>query len=66
METIKTLKTPRGNLNIKAVFKTVREAKAEGWSEYFTNEDGTQIFTKHYSEYSVYFSIVADNSPPEL
>ena len=58
METIKTLKTPRGTFNIKAIFKSVQEANENGFYEYFTNDTGEWLFTKHIGKYSVYFAIV--------
>jgi len=58
METIKTIKTPRGTFNVKAIFTNNKEANENGFYEYFTNDDGTHIYTKHISEYSVYFAII--------
>lgn len=58
METIKTIKTPRGTFNVKAVFKSESEANAAGFYYYFTNDDGTGICTKHISQYSCYFATI--------
>lgn len=60
MKTIKTIKTPRGTFNIKAIFKTEQEANENGFYYYFTNDDGTGICTKHISEYSVYFATIEE------
>lgn len=61
METLFKLKTPRGTFNIKRIFKSVKEANENGFNEYFVNDSGEWIFTKHKSEYSVYFAIVERN-----
>lgn len=58
METIKTIKTPRGTFNVKAIFKSRAEANENGFYIYFTNDDGIDIYTKHISEYSVYVATV--------
>lgn len=57
METIKTIKTPRGNLNIKAIFSSKEKARSEGYGYYFTN-DGIDIFSKHIGECTFYFATV--------
>lgn len=58
METIKTIKTPRGTFNVKAIFKNEKEANEAGFYIYFTNDDGTDIYTKAIAEHSRYFGIV--------
>lgn len=58
METIKTIKTPRGTFNVKAIFRTEREANANGFYMYFTNDDGIDICTKSIGEHSRYFATI--------
>jgi DNA-directed RNA polymerase specialized sigma54-like protein len=52
METIKTIKTPRGTFNVKAIFKSESEANDNGFYYYFTNDDGIGICTKVIGEVS--------------
>ena len=52
------IKTPRGTFNVKATFTSSKDARAEGFGYYFTNDDGIDIYTKHVSEYSVHFATV--------
>ena len=66
METLKIIKTPRGTFNVKAIFLSVAEANENGFHEYFTNTDGIRIFTKHISEYSVYFATLETESAQAL
>lgn len=54
----KRIQTPRGNFIISAEFQNRAEAEHKGYGYYFTNTDGTQIFTKHNTMYSVEFGIV--------
>lgn len=53
-----TIKTPRGTFNIKKEFMTETEANAEDYYYYFTNNDGTDIYTYHIDEYHVRFGII--------
>lgn len=55
---MKQIKTPRGTFNIANEFTNSTEAKTNGFYYYFTNDDGTDIYTKHISEYSVKFAII--------
>jgi hypothetical protein len=58
METIETIKTPRGTFNVKAKFRSEKEANDNGFYYYFTNDNGVDIYTKYIGEYSRYFAIV--------
>ncbi len=58
METIKTIKTPRGTFSVKAIFKSKAEANENEFYYYFTNDDGIDIYTKSIGEYSKYFATV--------
>ena len=62
METIKTIKTARGTFNVKAIFKSEKEANDNGFYIYFTHYDEQDrridIYTKHIGEYSCYFAII--------
>jgi hypothetical protein len=60
MEVVKMnkIKTPRGTFTIQETFKTAREANANGYYIYFTNDDGTDIYTKHLDQYHVHFATV--------
>lgn len=58
METIKTIKTPRGTFNVKAIFNNQKEANDNGFYYYFTNDDGIDIYTKYIAEHSRYFATV--------
>lgn len=61
METIETIKTPRGTFKVRAEFKTNEEANEAGYYIYFTNDDGTDIYTKHLDEYHVHVGIIRKN-----
>jgi hypothetical protein len=50
------IKTPRGTFAIVASFETAKEANASGFYIYFTNDDGTHIYTKHLDQYHVKFA----------
>lgn len=58
METIKIIKTPRGTFNVKAIFKNQKDANDNNFYYYFTNDDGTDIYTKYIGEHSRYFAII--------
>lgn len=53
-----TIKTPRGTFTVRETFKTEQEANAAGYYIYFTNDDGTDIYTKHLDQYHVHFAVV--------
>jgi hypothetical protein len=52
------IKTPRGTFKVRAIFDSEREANESGYYIYFTNDDGTDVYTKHIGEYSCHFAIV--------
>jgi len=61
MKTLFIEKTPRGDLHIKAVFATYDEARAAGWCEYFTNDNGNLIMCRQdpNNEYSQHMAMVS-------
>jgi predicted transcriptional regulator with HTH domain len=55
MKTI--IKTPRGTFNA-IQFNSREEADKNGFSYYFTNDDGRNIYTKYVNEYTCKFAYV--------
>lgn len=53
------IKTPRGTFKIEREFKNSEEAKENGYYPYFTNDDGTEIYTYHIDRYHCKFGIIS-------
>lgn len=54
---IREIKTPRGTFKGEE-FRTDDQARKNGYGFYFTNGDGTEIYTKHSDEYHCTFGFV--------
>ncbi len=55
------IQTPRGNFKIQETFRSAKEAIENGYYYYFTNNDGTEILTKHFDPdniHKVHFAII--------
>lgn len=51
------VKTPRGTFKGNE-FKNIYDAERNGYGYYFTNDDGTDIYTKHSDEYHCTFGFI--------
>mgnify|MGYP000894744336 FL=1 len=56
------IKTPRGTFKVERVFTSEKEAKENGYGFYFTNDDGTDIYTYHIDQYHCKFAIISKKS----